>query len=244
MTFTMLPYTEQHIDAIAAFVRLFKHAQPKRIVELGSGNGVFTTHIALLGSFEVHTFDSGERLAWRMPVTLPNIQRYTMDVFKQLPLLSEIINRKGMTVVLCDNGDKPREVKMLANHLKPGDVIMVHDYFDVDVELKDQWTVCECQFSDIRDVIEPYYEDYHKQLMYPVRWGSWRKLNAEQKANATVTENSTVDSGSTGDAHGTTDRQEVQDSRATGQLSPDSGQEEKEYRISRFQSQSEWNPRA
>ena len=44
------------------------------------------------------------------------------------PVIVEYIQRPGPTILLCDGGDKPREFNAAAHFLKPGDIIMAHDY--------------------------------------------------------------------------------------------------------------------
>jgi len=41
--------------------------------------------------------------------------------------IAALIRESGTTYVLCDGGDKPRELAVFAKHLKPGDLIAAHD---------------------------------------------------------------------------------------------------------------------
>ena len=50
------------------------------------------------------------------------------DIFDDIPIAADFIQREGKTVVFCDGGDKIREFDMLSPYLKSGDVICTHDY--------------------------------------------------------------------------------------------------------------------
>ena len=57
------------------------------------------------------------------------------------------IRSPGVSVVLCDGGDKPREFRILAEYLKPGDVIAAHDFMDHGSTV--HWRSCEIQSKDV-----------------------------------------------------------------------------------------------
>lgn len=54
----------------------------------------------------------------------------------------ELIKSEGRTLVVCDGGDKPKEFNEFSKYLKPGDVIIAHDFSESDEEWKqktDYW---------------------------------------------------------------------------------------------------------
>lgn len=40
----------------------------------------------------------------------------------------DFIRQPGLTIVLCDGGNKIHEFNLLNNYIKPNDIIMAHDY--------------------------------------------------------------------------------------------------------------------
>lgn len=57
----------------------------------------------------------------------------TIDLFGEedkygQQMLKELLGEKGCTLLFCDNGDKPREVKEYGPSLKKGDWLVVHDF--------------------------------------------------------------------------------------------------------------------
>jgi predicted O-methyltransferase YrrM len=105
---------------------------PARIVELGTYGGGFTCALALharqIGA-RVVTFDRmlpDERLADL--ATFLRVEFRTRDIWEAQGEIADLIRQPGVAYVLCDGGDKRRELATFAAHLKPGDVIAAHDY--------------------------------------------------------------------------------------------------------------------
>lgn len=109
---------------------------PARIIELGTWNGAFITMLAvhawnLRPRAEVVTYDRHEGIDENIrPLSkfLGVDYRRRSDLFQYESEIAGLIKRPGTTYLLCDNGNKPRELEMFAPHLKPGDVIAAHDY--------------------------------------------------------------------------------------------------------------------
>lgn len=105
---------------------------PARVLELGTYGGGFITalavHACMIGA-RVVTYDRmlpDERIA---PLgTSLGVSFRQADIWESEHEIAELIAGSGTTYVLCDGGDKPRELAMFARYLKPGDVIAVHDY--------------------------------------------------------------------------------------------------------------------
>jgi len=76
---------------------------------------------------------------------------FKKEVFEEI---ISLIQQPGKTLLVCDGGDKPREIGAFSPHLKKGDIIIGHDYFknaSIDPWL---WWDCELQESDIDELVE------------------------------------------------------------------------------------------
>lgn len=105
---------------------------PARIIELGTLNGGFTTALA------VHAWNIGTKVI-TYDRALPDekftplgrflgIEYRTGDIWALEQDIAANIALPGTTFMLCDGGDKPRELGAFATYLKPGDVIAAHDH--------------------------------------------------------------------------------------------------------------------
>lgn len=106
---------------------------PKRIIEIGTYGGGFITALAVHAwniSCEVITYDRmvapDERFAEISHFL--GIRFRTTDIWEAASEIAELIAAPGVTYVLCDGGDKIREMNTFARYLKIGDVIAAHDY--------------------------------------------------------------------------------------------------------------------
>ncbi len=145
------------------FREYFKVAHaPNRIIELGTMSGKFTHIIHALRSeidnnFDLITFDQrrdmrAEYLPWNMIFC-------QMDIFLNIDFILNLI--KPNTLILCDNGNKIREVQCIAPYLKSDCVIMAHDYFHDKFTFESQqvWPSCEITWGDVSNLnLTPYYQ--------------------------------------------------------------------------------------
>ena len=81
-----------------------------------------------------------------------------------------MIENSGKVLVLCDGGNKVREFNIISDFLKPGDVIMAHDYapnrqvFENKYKNK-LWNWFEIQDRDIQDAVDSNnLKDYHTEF--------------------------------------------------------------------------------
>lgn len=114
---------------------------PKRIVELGTYNGGFTCAIG------VHAYRIGTKITSYERARAPDENfaalgkflgitfRDQVDMWACEGEISKLIAQPGLTYVLCDGGDKQRELATFAKYLKPGDVIASHDYHSKTIKL-------------------------------------------------------------------------------------------------------------
>lgn len=108
---------------------------PKTIIEIGTNSGGFTCvlgiHAWRIGC-KIHTFDVCDAptleflpLANILPITFHKMDCFTVPAMQ---LITDLIRQSGVTYVMCDGGNKLREMETFSTFLKPGDVIAAHDY--------------------------------------------------------------------------------------------------------------------
>jgi hypothetical protein len=90
-------------------------------------------------------------------IAAAGIDARTADVFcpQVRGEIAEYLQQPGRSVILCDGGDKPAELRQMAQIAKPGDLILAHDYA-CDREhfhhamLGTRWDWCEITDADWR----------------------------------------------------------------------------------------------
>jgi predicted O-methyltransferase YrrM len=168
----------QHKDVAAPFKNLFAATQPARILEIGTASGGLTMMLRDLLD-EVHLPDTGifsydinpdydrHQLLNRIGAganinfQLKNLFNHAYSDLENKSNPVELIQQPGVTIVLCDGGSKKNEFRILAEYLKPGDIIMAHDYsptlefFEKHIHNK-IWNWAEIQDSDIAESVAKY----------------------------------------------------------------------------------------
>jgi hypothetical protein len=147
---------------------------PDRIIELGTCAGDFSLLIYNLrkeinDKFDFITCDH-QILINIIPEKMSFCQ---MDIFEHIDFIGKLI--KENTLILCDNGDKIREVHAMYPFLKKNCVLMAHDYFYdwEEFERRNCWSACEITAADVSDLkLEPYLQD----IMTEGLWLSMIKL--------------------------------------------------------------------
>ena len=165
---------QQNDDIRDYFEIIFNNYIPETIVEFGTGSGRFIDIINKILTERniarvIHTFDIEDRRT----VTNDKINYHIIDIFKNEEIVSRLL---GNGLLLCDNGDKIREVKIFAKYLQPGDVLMAHDYAYSKKTFNDfkYWRTCEITFQDIINSITDF-SAFHQTLMIKAGWLSIRK---------------------------------------------------------------------
>lgn len=178
-------HQNEHVGSV--FRALFRTFQPRRVLEIGTAAGGLTLLLRDLldeagyKSTELWTVDP-------MPMDRPylvvdGINMIHADGFQDglLPLLQTYVAEDGPTLVLCDGGDKKREFRTFAPHLKSGDIIMAHDYaptreyFD-GVMFNQHWNWLEITEMDIGPVAKQHQLIPHMQDEFQrVAWACRRK---------------------------------------------------------------------
>jgi hypothetical protein len=166
---------QQRPDIREFFDEFFNQYLPLNIVEFGTGDGEFIDIISQLiyertNDIKIFSFDLNRPRI----VTNQYVTYYIMDIFDNEKFISGLL---GNVILLCDNGDKIREVKTFAKYLKKGDVLMAHDYaYDLESFNKFKfWRTCEITFADIRDSVKEF-QPFQQDLMLQAGWLSLIKM--------------------------------------------------------------------
>ena len=156
---------QQSHKAYEVFYNFLAISRPARILEIGTGMGGFPAFLKIccddLGldtsvlSFDIvsqHWFDEIRELG--VDIKIENI--FSADWTEVQQEIIDYVQSDGLTMVLCDGRFKIKEFKIFAEHIKPGDFIMAHDYAEDQQIFKDKiyqkvWNWCEIMESDIVD---------------------------------------------------------------------------------------------
>jgi hypothetical protein len=164
---------QQNRYALPAISILLEYGKPSHIVEFGTrfgGLSVFLGMYAKTEHIDFHTFDIQDQVKYKDFFSFLGINYYVCDIFAPVVQqdISGLIRRPGRTIVFCD-AVKTREFNLYAADLKPGDVILAHDFAkdQNDFELMKRqriWWQCEIQQSNIAEAcrmhgLEPVFAD-------------------------------------------------------------------------------------
>lgn len=183
----------QNQHALPAFDTLFKTLEregtpPKTIIELGTSHGGFSLFLHLYSLVSGAHFVTYDRSGF-VPTYRALFQRWQVD-YRQADVLHDpatraeiaaLIAAPGQTVLLCDNGDKVREFALYAPYLKPGDLVLAHDYcIDTSTFERDYrdriWSFCEVTEADIEPVCQQcHLTPFLQGVMALAVWACRRK---------------------------------------------------------------------
>lgn len=177
----------QKPGSIGAFVNFFGHEKFDRIIELGTGFGTLSAFLAFgqfLSGGDFFTFEQRpvkKRRRDRIVYLGGHVVDNT-DIWAYVPDIKELIREKKRVLVLCDNGNKIKEVNTFAHALKKDDVIMAHDYWpngkNRSLKLKYGPWSCEITLADIIDTLrECGISPWFVRNFEPVHWFCGRKRN-------------------------------------------------------------------
>jgi len=156
----------QNEYALEAFDMLFKTVKPARVIELGALNGGLTTFLglySLTAGCSVISYDIANSLFDKSVLDKLGVDMRFKDIFASdtLKEISDMIRQDGITVLLCDNGNKIGEFNHFSQFLKVGDIIMAHDYapdmtfFNKEMRGK-VWPCCEITENHIEECSRRY----------------------------------------------------------------------------------------
>lgn len=132
MGFEML----QNRNAVPLWSYLCERLRPGLIIELGTYEGGFACVLAIMArAFRANfiTYDHGDYNhpkfeEWFKLLTI-DFRRADITTPATQEELKQIIQSGPRAFILCDNGNKESELKMVAPWLKPGDLAGAHDYY-------------------------------------------------------------------------------------------------------------------
>lgn len=154
---------QQSHNAYQIFYDFLSEVKPKRILEIGTSLGGFTTFLRIccddlsldtsIRSYDIH------RHPWYDSIIAKNIDIRVENIFTDgyASCNSEVVDyiqQDGTTIVLCDGGWKIGEFNLFAKHIKQKDYILAHDYsfskevYERDIQNK-IWNWCEITEKDI-----------------------------------------------------------------------------------------------
>lgn len=142
-TFLGMPMRQYGIDLLLweHFFTLYKE-DIVQVIELGSGYGGFSLYLLLQciqHNLEFYTFDNKFMKAHTSKVGKKfQLKKHfaILDIFKQTDFVHIKQLMTHPTLLICDNGDKPKEIATFAPLLEPGDFLTVHDW-GVEIFAKD-----------------------------------------------------------------------------------------------------------
>jgi predicted O-methyltransferase YrrM len=176
---------QQNFNAFEVFHNFIRDVKPKRILEIGTSLGGFTSFLKYTCNkmqipCDILTYDIHEK-SWYKDLTDMGIDVRIENIFSnEYQTLSQevidFIRLDGTTIVLCDGGDKVREFNILSDYLKKGDFILGHDYavnrdvFEESINKK-IWNWHELSESDIKNACDRnLLEDYNRTTFESVVW--------------------------------------------------------------------------
>ena len=188
-------YAQQHNNAFGVFEQFLSAVKPARILEIGTAGGGFTLFLreklnelglkdSMIISFDINDAEQYDKVLR----PLNNLDIYILNIFDATyknivyaEMIRSYIGQDGLTLVLCDGGNKISEFRILSGLLKPGDIIMAHDYIDTIENFNDNfrdkiWNWREIGYEHISDVCkENNLAPFFKEDMAKVVWACYRK---------------------------------------------------------------------
>jgi hypothetical protein len=181
----------QHSSIDVPIKKLLNNLKPSQIVEIGTAQGGFTLLVrdllndsGLKGTpiktYDIHT-ENNIKLYYNDPSQIDVVTKNIFnDNYSGLKAgEEEIINfiqQQGVTIVFCDGALKKKEFNILSKYIKPGDIIMAHDYapnqeyFNENVYGK-IWNWFEIQDADIEEAcisnkLLPYMQQEFRDVVW------------------------------------------------------------------------------
>jgi hypothetical protein len=176
---------QQFHDTYEVFYNFISEVKPKRILEIGTALGGFTTFLKIcceelnldtnIRSYDVHSHPWYNDIINRgVDIRIENI---FSEGFKEMDNeVIDYINGDGVTIVLCDGGWKVGEFNLISKYIKLGDFILAHDYaenrevFETKINGK-IWNWFEISDLDIHtSTVENKLNIYKKDVFENVAW--------------------------------------------------------------------------
>ena len=176
---------QQNYKAFETFFYFIKEVKPSRILEIGTSIGGLTSFLndscKIIGvDCDILSYDINEH-PWYKEMILNGIDVRIENVFTENyddvdQHVKDFIKSDGITVVLCDGGNKKAEFNLLSQYLKVGDFILGHDYaydatlFENEIYGK-IWNWHELSESDIVEAcMKNALVDYRRDVFQNIVW--------------------------------------------------------------------------
>jgi hypothetical protein len=176
---------QQTHEVYEVFYNFLNEVKPVRILEIGTALGGFTQFLKWVSEeinhpIDILSYDIYGR-SWYDDMINDGIDVRIEDIFTDnyQKVKQEVINfiqQDGVTVVLCDGGNKIGEFNVLSNFIKSGDFIMAHDYgenkevFETKINRK-LWNWFEISNDNIEEsCVSNNLDYYNKETFENVVW--------------------------------------------------------------------------
>ena len=186
--------TMQLPDIHTPFKELFNTIKPQRVLEIGTSSGGLTLMLrdilddlgltdCDLRSYDTNPdhdrtilFNSNLNYDFRLKNLFNQPYSDLCDINGQEVI--DYIAEEGPIIVLCDGGCKINEFNILSKFLKPGDIIMAHDYAPTVKYFESHknkiWNWCEIFDNDVADACNnnnliPYMADEFTAVVWLCR---------------------------------------------------------------------------
>jgi cephalosporin hydroxylase len=177
--------SQQHHNVYEVFYNFLNDLKPKRILEIGTALGGFTQFLKKVSDefgldIKIITYDIHE-MSWYKDMIENGIDVRVENIFDNNyqsvnQEIIEFIQNDGITLVLCDGGNKIGEFNILSNYIKQGDYIMAHDYIDTRENFIENfygkiWNWHEISENDISESCDRNeLKSYNKETFDSVVW--------------------------------------------------------------------------
>jgi len=178
-------HAQQNHESFEIFFYFLKEVKPKRILEIGTAMGGLTYFLKKscnelnlecdILSFDIYEWPSYKEIKeYGVDIKIENIFG---DEYSSIPqYVIDFIQSDGLTIVLCDGGNKKLEFNLLSNYIKENDFILAHDYsydekyFNENINYK-IWNWLELTEKDIEEACNRNsLVDYRREVFQSVVW--------------------------------------------------------------------------
>jgi hypothetical protein len=176
---------QQTHEVYEVFYNFLNEVKPVRILEIGTALGGFTQFLKWVSKeinhpIDILSYDIYGR-SWYDDMIKDGIDVRIEDIFTEnyqgvKQEVIDFIRQDGVTVVLCDGGNKIGEFNVLSNFIKSGDFIMAHDYgenkevFETKINRK-LWNWFEISNDNIEEsCVSNNLDYYNKETFENVVW--------------------------------------------------------------------------
>lgn len=177
--------SQQNHNVYEVFYNFLNEIKPKRILEIGTALGGFTQFLKKVSDesqldIDILSYDIYEKNWYKnmielgIDVRVENVFDSNYQSVKQEVI--DFIQQDGVTIVLCDGGNKVGEFNILSNYIKQNDFILAHDYIDTCENFnqnyyKKIWNWHEISEGDITNSCERNnLKSYNKETFDSVIW--------------------------------------------------------------------------